>query len=700
MSGWKPGEDNWAYELLPHPDGRSFFTIRAYEVDAAQRWDTTTGKLLANYPRPSSSPPDIWSLSSASLSADGTRITLFCGLATARSHGVEVWNLDTNASITRTDPIVVPIGEGLLGASPDGSVVARASANGHTLTLQDVRTGSVRATAEPGTTCCGQFSRDGRLYAIADERGTLRVFDAGTLSPLASLRGHTNIVHGMTFSIDGRTLATASIDTTARIWDIAANPPACVVLEHPCAVETVSLSSDASTAATMGSDLAIRVWNARTGERIGLYTDARLVRGAVMAMPDGRTVAGRERDGTVRFWDITADSTVNLRGHTGYINAALLAEKPGIIVSGAWDGWHGQPGCVRFWDARTGDQIAAIGDPGEVAYTIAVSPDGRYAAAGITRTIGPDTPVDERGRCRLLLVDLVNARVVFVALEREDRRSDRTFGTAFDPTGEFLAVGRKGCLEVRRSSTGEIVRRRSEGFEGCIVGCVAWSPDGRTIACFPSLSEGRVIGNEEPSLLLSAATLATEHSIEARSPYCIVFSPDSGRVLAGGRDAGLVRTFDARTGSLLTTFQAHDGLVNGIALSPDGTRLATVGGDEGDIIVWDTTTPPPYERVARFHETGFVSGATWDSTGKLLIGACDKTIRLWDDVPLRERVRAREERTQILSQVEPMVARLFDELHDAAKVAQRVNADATLSPLQRTIAMQHTLKLGLETLRK
>jgi hypothetical protein len=135
--------------------------------------------------------------------------------------------------------------------------------------------------------------------------------------------------------------------------------------------------------------------------------------------------------------------------------------------------------------------------------------------------------------------------------------------------------------------------------------------------------------------------------------------------------------------------------VSGIAPSPDGTRLATVGGDEGDVIVWDTTTPPPYERVARFHEDGFVGGAVWDSTGTRLIGACDKTIRIWDDTPLRERVAMRQARAAALKTVEPLVADLIRQLRDPTAVAKRLDADPSLDSFSHRLALQLALRAAL-----
>lgn len=202
--------------------------------------------------------------------------------------------------------------------------------------------------------------------------------------------------------------------------------------------------------------------------------------------------------------------------------------------------------------------------------------------------------------------------------------------------------------------------------------------------------------SEARAWILDADTLEIHATLQTHRANALAFTPDSSALLVAGRTAGLVRWFDARTGAPLTDLQAHEGLVNGLDFSPDGTRLATVGGDEGDIIVWDTTVGPPYKPVARFHERGFVGSAKWDSSGRRLIGACDTTIRIWDDVPLRERVAMREARATAMSRVRPIVERLYQELLSPELVMKRVRELPDLSALESRAATQVVIDMSLE----
>jgi hypothetical protein len=222
------------------------------------------------------------------------------------------------------------------------------------------------------------------------------------------------------------------------------------------------------------------------------------------------------------------------------------------------------------------------------------------------------------------------------------------------------------------------------------VGPVAWSPDGRTIACLPTRNLGSELSSE-PSHLLDAQTLATKQTFNAGATFVLRFSSDSRTVFSGARD-GLVRAYDVACGMQTSAFQAHDRLVSGIAPSPDGTRLATTGGDEGDIIVWDTTTPLPYKPVARFHEEGFVSGAIWDSSGQRLIAACDRTIRIW------ERVAMREARARALAKVTPLVDERMQSLGEHSLVVAAFKNDQSLTAFERRVAMQVLLRRRFEAL--
>jgi len=95
-----------------------------------------------------------------------------------------------------------------------------------------------------------------------------------------------------------------------------------------------------------------------------------------------------------------------------------------------------------------------------------------------------------------------------------------------------------------------------------------------------------------------------------------------------------VRPWDASDGTLLKRLPGHQGRVNDVAWSPDGTRLASGGGsqgqgDGGELFVWDIRSG---ERVrALAGHPGMVSAVAWSPTGAVLVsGGSDGVLRWWE----------------------------------------------------------------------
>jgi WD40 repeat protein len=114
----------------------------------------------------------------------------------------------------------------------------------------------------------------------------------------------------------------------------------------------------------------------------------------------------------------------------------------------------------------------------------------------------------------------------------------------------------------------------------------------------------------------------------------VAFSPDGTRLVAAtGGSPGDVGMWDTRTGQLLRTFTGLRQAATRVAFSPDGQRIAA-GGFDGTAWVWNVETGSRELTLAQSGRVNAVNFSPAAKPGEPLIatGGDDKTVRLWDAV--------------------------------------------------------------------
>jgi WD40 repeat protein len=249
-------------------------------------------------------------------------------------------------------------------------------------------------------------------------------------------------------------------------------------------------------------------------------------------------------------------------------------------------------------------------------WSVAISPDGKYAAAGAGWWDQPGQvgiwDLAARKQRRLLRDDLGVASV------------------AFSPDSKLLAYsGWAGHVHLCDPATGVEINN----LELAGVSRVAFSPDGTLLA---AATEGNVVRLWQ----IPGGKIVTELEGEMFRFHCVAFSPDGKRLLAGGGDwkaGGIcqVNVWDVASKKQVLSLRSPDRAILAVAVSPDSKLIASAGLSNV-IHLWDATTGREVKTL-KGHTHWIHALAFTPDSATLVSGAGDGTIRLWDIAKGREK---------------------------------------------------------------
>jgi WD40 repeat protein len=154
------------------------------------------------------------------------------------------------------------------------------------------------------------------------------------------------------------------------------------------------------------------------------------------------------------------------------------------------------------------------------------------------------------------------------------------------------------------------------------VNAVAYSPDGALLAT-GSWDNTVKLWNPRTGELQRTLPVGGE---SIHNVYSIAFTRNSRLLAAAGW--GFVRLWDPQTGDSKGTLTGHDGWIQAVQFSPNGSTLASASDDK-TIKLWSVGTGRELRTLT--DHTGPVRGLQYTPDGKLLASVSDdKTVRLWN----------------------------------------------------------------------
>lgn len=195
------------------------------------------------------------------------------------------------------------------------------------------------------------------------------------------------------------------------------------------------------------------------------------------------------------------------------------------------------------------------------------------------------------------------------------------FGVAYAPDGKTILSGNTSSQATLYNAESGKVLHRLTGHQS-LLWSVTYGPKSKNV--FTASWDGTikmwdVATGKEVRRFPSNGRISDVNGI--------AISPDGTKLMAGADDSA-VHIWDINNGKEILNMRGHSGFVYGVAFTPDGLRAVSGGSQDGTLIFWDLKAGKEIRRIRGL--AGSIRTVSISPDGKYVVAAGDTTIRMWD----------------------------------------------------------------------
>jgi WD40 repeat protein len=547
-------------------------------------------------------------------------------LASASPDGtVRVWDPETRRCRFRLR--ASGLGESILAEAPDGSWLASASRYRRTIRVWDPGAGSALATLSGHSGSVIQLAvGPGRRLASASKDGSVRIWRPPAQEPEVVIDAHDGGATAVTFTADGRSLITAGGDGTIKVWDLPSGRNENVLSQRVLGVSSLEASPDCSWLASGGSDGTVRIWELPSGDIRGVYGAHPLGVDRLVMGRGGTWVASCSAAETVvRVWKPAVAGSGLRSDETGLAVQALAVTRDGTRFATGDRG-----GQLRIWDCSATKPAHVVPAHLSDIQALTAAPDGSWLATA-----------DREGQIRVWDADAGLIRTIVVVPGTSDGTASLAgsllLASAAD--GSWLASGgADGLIRIWDPATGAsqhtltrpqassklIKQEASQGVRGLLVAADgSWlaSADGNGSVLIWDTTLWKL------HLELPMSGVGNQSALLSVRQRPMAMAPDGSWLATSSRD-GSLGVWNPVSGELLLTLTTGHREVTALTVEPTGAWLAA-GGRDGTVLIWDIVTG---ERLAEYavHDGQVQALAACADGTRLASAGDDGTMHVWD----------------------------------------------------------------------